>query len=55
MDAEKTIAQIEWLEELFRLPDERMSRVLGWKPGIEKRAEDCASDMRFLLRRRNNR
>lgn len=54
MDAEKTVAQIEWLEELFRLPDERTPRMLDWKLGDEKRSEDCASDTWFRLRRRNN-
>jgi hypothetical protein len=35
MDAEKTIAEIEWLEHLFTLPDERplqMSNLEGREP-----------------------
>jgi hypothetical protein len=54
MEAEKNIAQIEWLEELFRLPDERTSRMVNWKLGNQRRSEDCATDLRFRLRRRDD-
>ncbi len=36
MDAEKIIADIEWLEQLFRLPDNRPLQITDWKLGYKK-------------------
>jgi hypothetical protein len=40
MNAERIIAEIEWLEKLFRLPDERSLLILDCRAG--KRAHACA-------------
>jgi hypothetical protein len=55
MDTEMTTAQIEWLEELFNLPDERLPRVCERKLASQKHAEDHAGDAWFRLGNWNNR
>jgi hypothetical protein len=32
MDTEKIIAEIEWLEQLFNLPDRRPLQMADWRP-----------------------
>lgn len=36
MDTEKIITDIEWLEQLFRLPDNRPLQISDWKVGLLK-------------------
>ena len=36
MDAERIIAEIEWLEKLFRLPDKRSLLIPDWKAAKRK-------------------
>ena len=39
MNAERIIAEIEWLEQLFRLPDSRPLQTADWKVGNQKANE----------------
>jgi hypothetical protein len=49
MDAGMIIAGIEWLELLFRLPDNRPLPMADWKAASQKHDETYADDPCFRL------
>jgi hypothetical protein len=54
MDAEKTIAEIELLEQILRLPDKRPLQMADWKAANRKHDETYANDPWFRLWRRGD-
>ena len=53
MDIEKTITEIEWLENIFRLPDKRPLQMSDWKAANQKHDETYANNPWFRLWRRD--
>lgn len=53
MDIEKTISEIEWLENIFRLPDKRPLKMSDWKAANQKHDETYANNPWFRLWRRD--
>ena len=49
MNAEKIIAEIEWLEQLLRLPDPRSLQMSDCKTASQKYDETYTDDPRFRL------
>ena len=47
MDTEKIITDIEWLEQLFRLPDNRPLQISDWKVGLQKKNETSINNPWF--------
>ena len=41
MKAEQIIAEIEWLEQLYRLPDKRQPNIFEWR---KARRQNAATD-----------
>ncbi len=52
MNAERIIAEIEWLEQLFRLPDKRSLLIADWGSGNRKIAAIKKLDQLFILDQR---
>jgi hypothetical protein len=53
MEPEKTIIEIEWLEQLIKLPDKRPLRMSDWKAANQKHDAQYANDPWFRLWRRD--
>lgn len=53
MDTEKTIAEIEMLEQILSLPDKRPLRMSDWKAANQKHDEKYANDPWFRLWKRD--
>jgi hypothetical protein len=53
MDIEKTITEIELLEQILRLPDNRPLRMSDWKAANQKHDETYANNPWFRLWRRD--
>jgi hypothetical protein len=53
MDIEKTITEIELLEQILRLPDNRPLRMPDWKAANQKHDETYANNPWFRLWRRD--
>jgi phosphatidylserine/phosphatidylglycerophosphate/cardiolipin synthase-like enzyme len=53
MEPEKTIIEIEWLEQLIKLPDKRPLQMCDWKAANQKHDEQYANDPWFRLWRRD--
>jgi hypothetical protein len=51
MDIEQTIAEIEWLELLLTLPDNRLFQMADWKSANQRHIEAYANDPWFRLPR----
>ena len=49
MDVEKTISEIEWLEQLYSLPDPRMQGLADRYAANRKHDERNANNPRFRL------
>jgi hypothetical protein len=47
MDVEKTIAEIEWLECIFTLPDTRPLSMSDWKKENEAAQAQCPDNRAF--------
>lgn len=47
MDTEKIIADIEWLEQLFRLPDDRLLQITDQKVGYQEDSETSINNPWF--------
>jgi hypothetical protein len=54
MDIEKTIAEIEMLEQILMLADKRPLRMADWKAANQKHDEKYAADPWFRLWKRDN-
>ncbi len=54
MDTEKTIAEIEMLEHLLSLRDERPLRMADWKAANRRHDEKYADDPWFRLWKRDD-
>ena len=54
MDVERIIAEIEWLEQLFRLPDNRPLQIAECNVGCEKDTEIIINNPWFRLLRHDN-
>ena len=50
MNAEQIISEIEWLEQLFSLPDDR-SQISEWKAASQTHHEKCTKVSGFRLPR----
>jgi hypothetical protein len=53
MDAEKTIAEIEKLEQILALPDKRPLQMSDWKAANQKHDAKYAADPWFRLWKRD--
>jgi hypothetical protein len=53
MDIEKTIIEIELLEQILRLPDNRPLRMSDWKAANQKHDETYANNPWFRLWKRD--
>jgi hypothetical protein len=49
MNAEQIIAEIEWLEQLYRLPDKRQPKMAEWRKARRQNAATDRLEKLFLL------
>jgi len=49
MMAEKIIAEIEWLEQLYRLPDKRQPNIFEWRKALRQNAATDRLEKLFIL------